>query len=245
MNLSLWDSYTPDQQQTFAAKMVQKTKSHEMPLPQYRMIHWNAAITPADLQILQRWAHDAPVGGTVAASGNGDPAAGKQDFEKRCTGCHSLTSDREGPRLGSVYGPWEYATGVRDTLSPMLQVLECARSGREAVLGPPWRGDFTFSRDIATGLVAIAAAPVLPRGVYNLATGRVSTAEDWCRVVAARLPGFRWHRAAEGELGNVESHTGFDRGAMDIGKLTGDTTYRPRFDLAGAADHLLAWRQAG
>ena len=48
-------------------------------------------------------------------------------------------------RLGSVYGPWEYATGVRDTLSPMLQVLECARAGREAVLGPPWRGDYIYS----------------------------------------------------------------------------------------------------
>jgi hypothetical protein len=30
---------------------------------------------------------------------------------------------------------------------------------------------------------------------------------------------------------------------MDIGKITTDTTYRPRFDLARAADHLLAWRQ--
>jgi nucleoside-diphosphate-sugar epimerase len=34
-------------------------------------------------------------------------------------------------RLGVVYGPWEYATGVRDTLSPMLQTLELAAVGRE------------------------------------------------------------------------------------------------------------------
>ena len=51
-------------------------------------------------------------------------------------------------RLGSVYGPWEYATGVRDTPSPMLQALECARRGEELVLGPAWRGDFIFSRDV-------------------------------------------------------------------------------------------------
>ena len=37
-------------------------------------------------------------------------------------------------RLGSVYGPWEYATGVRDTLSPMLQALNSAQHGIEAVL---------------------------------------------------------------------------------------------------------------
>jgi nucleoside-diphosphate-sugar epimerase len=148
-------------------------------------------------------------------------------------------------RLGVVYGPWEYATGVRDTLSPMLQTLELAAAGIAAVLGQPWRGDYTLSRDIAAGLVAIADRTLLPRTVYNLATGRASTAEDWCRVLATRLPGFRWRRAADGEAWNVESHTGFDRGAMDIGKICADTTYRPRFDLPGAVDHLLAWRQAG
>jgi cytochrome c len=29
---------------------------------------------------------------------------GRQLFEKRCTGCHSLDSDKEGPRLRGVYG---------------------------------------------------------------------------------------------------------------------------------------------
>jgi UDP-glucuronate 4-epimerase len=146
-------------------------------------------------------------------------------------------------RLGVVYGPWEYATGVRDTLSPMLQTLDLAAAGTEAVIGPPWRGDYTLSRDIASGLVTLAEMPGTPRTVYNLATGRGTTAEDWCRALAPRLPGFRWRRAADGEAWNVESHTGFDRGAMDIGKITADTSYRPAFDLESAADHLLAWRQ--
>jgi cytochrome c len=29
---------------------------------------------------------------------------GKQLFEKRCTGCHALESNKEGPNLGGVYG---------------------------------------------------------------------------------------------------------------------------------------------
>jgi cytochrome c2 len=29
---------------------------------------------------------------------------GKHLFEKRCTGCHSLDRNKEGPRLGGVYG---------------------------------------------------------------------------------------------------------------------------------------------
>lgn len=32
------------------------------------------------------------------------PVNRKQLFEKRCGGCHSLDRDKEGPRLGGVYG---------------------------------------------------------------------------------------------------------------------------------------------
>ena len=32
------------------------------------------------------------------------PAGGKPLFEKRCGGCHALDRDKEGPRLGGVYG---------------------------------------------------------------------------------------------------------------------------------------------
>jgi cytochrome c len=104
MNLSLWDAYTPDQQQAFAAKIVQKTKSGQMPLPPYRLLHWDAVITPAEEQTLQAWAHQAPKPETAQPMREGDPTIGRQVFEKRCTGCHSLTENREGPRLGGVYG---------------------------------------------------------------------------------------------------------------------------------------------
>jgi cytochrome c len=34
----------------------------------------------------------------------GDPLRGKELFVKRCGGCHSLEADKEGPRLGNVFG---------------------------------------------------------------------------------------------------------------------------------------------
>ncbi len=34
----------------------------------------------------------------------GEPAEGKQVFEKRCTGCHAMEENREGPRLQGVFG---------------------------------------------------------------------------------------------------------------------------------------------
>lgn len=39
-----------------------------------------------------------------AAQTSGDAVRGKQVFEKRCTGCHALSQDREGPHLAGVYG---------------------------------------------------------------------------------------------------------------------------------------------
>ena len=105
MNLSLWDTYPADRRQTLAAKIVQEAKSHQMPPLQYRAIHWNAGVGDADVKSLGDWAHavqQAGAGGGMA--GEGDPVRGKALFEKRCTGCHALTVNREGPNLRGVYG---------------------------------------------------------------------------------------------------------------------------------------------
>jgi nucleoside-diphosphate-sugar epimerase len=144
-------------------------------------------------------------------------------------------------RLGSVYGPWEYATGVRDTLSPMLQVLECALHGEEAVSGTAWRGDFVYSRDVADGLVRLVDAPALSRTVYNLGSGVLGSAETWCEALVQCVPGFRWRHAKEGEIGNIDSHTGFHRGPMAIGKIARDTGYVPQYNFATATEDWFGW----
>src|SRR5690242_8639205 len=40
----------------------------------------------------------------VAAALSQSEPTGKELFEKRCGGCHALDRDKEGPRLGGVYG---------------------------------------------------------------------------------------------------------------------------------------------
>ena len=105
MNFSRWDGYQAVQQQTLVAKMVQQMKAREMPPVQYRMIHWSARITDADVRLFNLWAHGTQAAQEGAtAAGEGDPARGKALFEKRCTGCHALTQNREGPQLRGVYG---------------------------------------------------------------------------------------------------------------------------------------------
>jgi len=44
-------------------------------------------------------------GSTLSLLGQAQPPAnGKEFFERRCGGCHPLDRDKEGPRLGGVYG---------------------------------------------------------------------------------------------------------------------------------------------
>lgn len=105
MNLSLWNTYSADQRQILAAKMVQQAKSREMPPVQYRMIHWNARIADADVRTFSVWLHQPQTMPAAAIrAGEGDPVRGKALFEKRCAGCHALTQNHEGPRLRGVYG---------------------------------------------------------------------------------------------------------------------------------------------
>jgi cytochrome c len=60
---------------------------------------------------------------TVAASPtSGNATNGKVLFEKRCTGCHTLDKNKEGPHLRGVYG--RKAGSVADfTYSDQLKAL--------------------------------------------------------------------------------------------------------------------------
>lgn len=42
--------------------------------------------------------------GILVVTARTDTGAGKDLFERRCAGCHSLDRDKEGPRLRGVYG---------------------------------------------------------------------------------------------------------------------------------------------
>jgi cytochrome c len=46
----------------------------------------------------------APAAMTGEGEEKGDAKRGEQVYEKRCTGCHALDTDKEGPRLRGVFG---------------------------------------------------------------------------------------------------------------------------------------------
>lgn len=113
MNLSHWSELSPDRQQLLRSKIVAEARSGRMPPLQYRLIHWQAGLSAGDLlslkelTISQTQSTPGPDTNTHPSANNlqqGDATRGKAVFEKRCTGCHALEADREGPRLAGVLG---------------------------------------------------------------------------------------------------------------------------------------------
>jgi cytochrome c len=123
MNLSLWERYSSDEQEALKAEIVMQAKGHTMPPVQYGVLHWKAQITDTDIQALTLWARETSpraADATGQALMEGDAARGKDIFEKRCTGCHAMEQDREGPRLRGVVGRTSAAVAGFD-YSPALQ----------------------------------------------------------------------------------------------------------------------------
>jgi cytochrome c len=118
LNLSNWAELTPETGDVLIAKIISEAKGGHMPPPQYRLLHWDAKLTPSDLATLAKMGKTG--GSETGLSTIGDAERGKIVFEKRCTGCHAMDGDREGPRLAGVFGRkagsvagFDYSTGVK------------------------------------------------------------------------------------------------------------------------------------
>jgi nucleoside-diphosphate-sugar epimerase len=147
-------------------------------------------------------------------------------------------------RLGSVFGPWERDTGVRDTLSLPLQIIQRALRGDEIRFSPkePER-DWIYSRDVACGIAAVLEAPSFRHDVYNLGSGYrwSGVAADWCSRLRAIVPGLRARPAEAGEEPNVAFLGERDRSRMNIDRLAAETGFKPRFDQERACADYAAW----
>ena len=149
--------------------------------------------------------------------------------------------DVRAVRLSSVYGPWEYATGLRDTLSPHFQVMLAAHEARPALLARPCRRDWIYAPDVAGAVLALLDAPAPAHPLYNVAPGETSTLLAWGERLAALRPGFVCRLARDGEAPTIELHAERDRAPLDARRLAGEFGWRPAHPAAGTAAHLDAW----
>ena len=140
-------------------------------------------------------------------------------------------------RLGTCFGPYEHATGARDTLSPPWQVLQHAGAGTPVILPRPGRKDWLYIRDAVSAITALLDAPhPVPRALYNLAAGFEWTVAEWCAAVARLNPGFEWSMGASA---NVDFFGDMDRAPLSAARLIADLGFSPAYDMDRAlADYL-------
>jgi UDP-glucuronate 4-epimerase len=147
-------------------------------------------------------------------------------------------------RLGSVFGPWEFDTGVRDLLSPQFQVASMAVRGEEAIVPPveQWR-DWVYSRDVAAALMALLSADRPKHRYYH-----ITSAKDWrgrfvdfCGALAAAYSKFSWRLARPAERANIDFRAASDRSPMSAQRLAHDSGFRPAFAPREAYADYLEW----
>jgi UDP-glucose 4-epimerase len=144
-------------------------------------------------------------------------------------------------RLSGVFGTWERATGVRDTLSPQAQILACLGQRSEAVLPRPGLRDWIYAPDVADAITLLIEAPKPKHLLYNISTGREWSALQWGQKLAELHPGFVCRLAESDEAPNIDLHSPTDRAPLSISRLEEEFGWRARFDWADSVADLSAW----
>jgi nucleoside-diphosphate-sugar epimerase len=160
----------------------------------------------------------------------------------RLAALHGL--DLRVARLGPIFGPWEYATGVRDLLSPHHQTLEAARANRAASLPHALQADWLYSRDAASALVGLLVGTTGEHSLYNVGGERQTDLEQWCAILSERWPQWRATLASTPEKASVRYGLTGSRPALDTERLRQAAGWAPRFDLRAAATDYLQWQAA-
>jgi UDP-glucose 4-epimerase len=144
-------------------------------------------------------------------------------------------------RLSAVFGPWERATGVRDTLSPQAQILAAMQGGREAVLPRPGVRDWIYAPDVAEAVTMLIEAEKPKHQLYNISTGVEWSALQWGEQLAALHSGFICRLAKADEAPTVDLHSAADRAPLSVSRLAQEFGWRARFGCADSAADLSIW----
>lgn len=136
-------------------------------------------------------------------------------------------------RLGRVFGPYEYDTGVRDTLSQIYQVTEAALADRAVVLSRPCVKNWNYARDAASNLQTLLYAPAPRHRVYNLGSPHAWALSAWCERLMQRRAGFQFALGA-GPGESLDLGGSSDGGLLSWQRFAAEFGTTARFDLNAA-----------
>lgn len=144
-------------------------------------------------------------------------------------------------RLSAAFGPWERATGLRDTPSAPMQIMAALHRQNEAILSRPGIRDWIYAPDVADAVTVLIEAAKPRHRLYNISTGREWSALQWGQDLAAPHPGFVCRLAGDGEAPTVDLHSDADRAPLSILLMEQEFGWRARFDRADSAVDLDHW----
>ena len=148
-------------------------------------------------------------------------------------------------RLGRVFGPYEYATGVRDTLSQVFQATAMARAGEAFCFARPCVKNWNYGPDAAFNLAILLDAPAHAHTVYNLGTPHAWSLGAWCARLHAALPDVRYSvGAAPAGKREIDLGGGHDAGLLSWQRFTSEFNPAPPRAMDAAFDDYLAFLQS-
>ena len=150
-------------------------------------------------------------------------------------------SDIVSVRLSGVFGPWERATGLRDTPSAQMQIVAALQRRGEAVLSRPGIRDWIYASDVADAVTLLIEAAKPKHGLYNISTGREWSALQWGQELAAFHRGFVCRLAEPGEAPTIDLHSEADRAPLSVSRMEQEFGWRARFGCADSAADLDKW----
>jgi nucleoside-diphosphate-sugar epimerase len=185
---------------------------------------------------------DVPTAETIEPVPDSLYAIGKYTVERSLL---RLRSDARGDavclRLGPAFGPWEYDTGLRDTLSPPFELLRHACQGRVCMLPRPGVRDWIYAPDIAQAVAATLLAEAALAPVYNVGAGRTASLLDFAQALQVRFPQFQARIANPSDIPTLDLYAPHDRAMLDPARLAADIGFAAARSVPAAVADWLIW----
>lgn len=150
---------------------------------------------------------------------------------------HSLQGSGVEPvvlRIGSIWGP---LMDPESRFNPIPQYISAVLRGEQPrPLYADAVGDSCYAPDAGRAIALLTTAETLRHDTYNVSSGRPFTNREFADALQAIIPGLRLDLLPGRQPGPGQLPY------LDITRLTHDTGFAPRFDVAAAVADYVAWR---
>ncbi|MFK7943272.1 MAG: NAD-dependent epimerase/dehydratase family protein [Paracoccaceae bacterium] len=143
------------------------------------------------------------------------------------------------PRLSAAWGPWEYRTSMRQTLSPGYQIIESVIAGETPVIPPDAKTPLVFSEDAAAMITRLAASSA--EGPVNIGSAEMVDLNELAdqAIAVAQARGF-----TVGSVGRDVTIYTPKRPPMALGQLTAAIGDWPIASQTEALTRCLDWHSS-